>query len=137
VSTYSVRLSYVEVEEKQGVGEGKFELRVTVEEGSNRLTWPSTTGWATVDNGGDRSWIDFEVGKYTVVSGSMTKSFELDVLEHDGGGLNGGNDTGHGTITYVLEPNQPETPRSIEIPLLRPHGNYQGSVRVGLVAKPV
>jgi hypothetical protein len=130
-STYSVGLKSVRANELQNVGEGHFEVRVKVQEGNTTKFWPSASSFANIDRNGTFD-IDFEINTYTVSSGTITKIFEITVREDDRGGFNGKDDIGHGTIPFVMEPNLGSVYEETEIPLLRPDGNFQGSVIVGL-----
>ena len=52
MSNVRVDLESIQVTDGQGVGEGDFELRVQVQEGTNQLVWPALNSSAKVDKKG-------------------------------------------------------------------------------------
>ncbi|MDZ7637450.1 MAG: hypothetical protein U5J83_04245 [Bryobacterales bacterium] len=129
-----VSLHTIQVVDGQGVGEGDFEMRVQVQEGNNSIVWPSANGTVKVDNNGAAHTINRSIGTYTITNGSLTKQFEIDCTEEDGGVL-GKDDQGHGTVTFTLTPGMPPTMKYATIGLKRPRMNVNGQVKVGLKAE--
>lgn len=133
MATIRVNLDSVQVTEGQGVGEGDFELRVQAGDGAKTTIWPSLNGYTKVDNNGPAQTIDKEINHYSVTSGTVTKTFNIDVTEVDGGTL-GKDDTGHGSITFDLTPTMGSTSKSVTVSLKRPNMSYLGKVKVTLKA---
>lgn len=133
MSKIRVDLESVKVIEGQGVGEGDFELRVTVGEGGNKLVWPSANGSTKVEKDVVHG-INEEVATYTVNSGTLSKKFTIDVTEVDKGTL-GQDDQGHGTVTLDLAPAMTPVTKGVDISLKRPDMGYQGKVNVKLSAQ--
>jgi hypothetical protein len=131
-----VDLESVQVTEGQGVGEGDFELRIQVQEGSNDIVWPSLNGSTKVDKGGAAQSIGREVATYTVTSGTLSKRFTIDVTEVDKGTL-GQDDQGQATLTFDLTPTMAPSTQSATISLKRPNMGFHGKVKVTLTAQQV
>ena len=51
MSKIRVDLESVQVTEGEGIGEGDFELRIQVQEGTNHMVWPSLNSSARIDKG--------------------------------------------------------------------------------------
>ena len=134
MSKIRVDLESVQVTEGQGIGEGDFELRVQVAEGSNILIWPSLNGSTSVDKGGAAQSINKAIATYTVTSGTLSKKYTIDVTEKDKGTL-GQDDQGQGTLTFDLTPNMAPSTKSATISLKRPNMSYEGKVKVTLTAQ--
>jgi hypothetical protein len=132
-----VDVESVRVIEGQGIGEGDPEIRIEVKEGSNRVIWPSLNGWVKVDKGGAAQTIgDGKVAIYSVSSGTLSKTFTIDVTEIDGGTL-GQDDQGHGTLTFDLTPTMGVSRKSAVIKLKRPKMKYLGKVEVTMTAQRI
>ena len=131
-----VDLESVQVIEGQGAGEGDFEVRIQVAEGSHVLIWPSLNGSTRVDNGGAAQSINRPVATYAVTSGTLTKKFTIDVTEVDKGTL-GQDDQGQSTLTFDLTPTMAPSTKSATISLKRPNMSYQGKAKVTLTAQRV
>ncbi|MCU0227521.1 MAG: hypothetical protein MUF01_07760 [Bryobacterales bacterium] len=131
-----VSLHNIQVIEGQGVGEGDFEMRIQVQEGNNSIVWPSANGYTKVDNNGVAHTINRLVGTYTVSNGSLTKRFEFDGTEVDGGTL-GKDDQGQGSITFTLTPNMAPEVKYVTMSLKRPRMKTNGKVKVGLLAEGI
>jgi hypothetical protein len=129
-----VDLESVQVTEGQGAGEGNFELRISVQEGSHNVVWPALNSWSPVDNDGPALTINREVATYDLGNAALMKRFTIDVTEVDKG-LNGLDDAGQGTLELALTPTMGPTSESVVINLKRPRGGYQGKVRVTLSAQ--
>ena len=134
MSRIRLDLESVQVTEGQGVSEGDFELRISVQEGDHNIVWPTLNGSTRVDNGGPAVTINRAVATYTVTSGTLTKRFTIDVTEVDKG-LNGQDDTGQGTVSFDLTPNMAPSTKYVTISLKRPSGGYQGKVKVTMSAQ--
>ena len=134
MSNIRVDLESVQVIEGQGVGEGDFELRIQVAEGSNVLIWPSLNGSTRVDKGGAAQSINKAIATYTVASGTLSKRYAIDVTEVDKGTL-GQDDQGQSTLTFDLTPNMAPSTKSATISLKRPNMSYQGKVKVTMTAQ--
>ncbi|HEU4387499.1 MAG TPA: hypothetical protein VFV34_06860 [Blastocatellia bacterium] len=134
MSKIRVDLESVQVIEGQGVGEGDFELRVQVAEGSNLLVWPSLNGSTKVDKGGAAQSINKAVATYTVASGTLSKRFTIDVTEVDKGTL-GQDDQGQSTLSFDLTPTMSPSTKSAVISLKRPDMSYLGKVKVNMTAQ--
>jgi hypothetical protein len=135
MSKIRVDLQSVKVTEGQGVGEGDFELRVTVAEGKNTQVWPSANGSVKVEKGVVRN-INEPVATYNVESGTLSKLFTVDVTEVDKGTL-GQDDEGGGTVTLEMTPTMAPLSRTVTIPLKRPDMKFLGKVNVTLSAQRV
>jgi hypothetical protein len=85
MSKIRVDLESVQVTEGEGIGEGDFELRIQVQEGTNHMVWPSLNSSARIDKGGAAYTINREIGTYSVSSGTLSKKFDIDVTEVDKG----------------------------------------------------
>ena len=133
MATIKVNLDSVQVTEGQGVGEGDFELRIQAGDGLKTAIWPSLNGSTKVDNNGPAQTIDKEINRYQIASGTVTKTYNIDVTEVDGGTL-GKDDTGHGTQSFDLTPGMASTSKSVTISLKRPKMSYLGKVKVTLKA---
>lgn len=131
-----VDLESVQVIEGQGVGEGDFELRIQVQEGSNQVVWPSLNGSTKVDKGGAAQSIGREVATYTVTSGTLSKRFTIDVTEVDKGTL-GQDDQGQGTVNFDLTSDMAPSTKPVTISLKRPNMSFQGKVKVTMTAQRV
>ena len=83
MSKIRVDLESVQVTEGEGIGEGDFELRIQVQEGTNHMVWPSLNSSARIDKGGAACTINREIGTYSVGSGTLSKKFDIDVTEVD------------------------------------------------------
>ena len=134
MSQIRVDLESVQVTEGQGIGEGDFELRLQVQEGSNQVVWPSLNSSAKVDKGGSPYTINRQVGTYTVDSGTLSKRFTIDVTEIDKGTL-GQDDQGSGTLTFDLKPNMTPSSKTATISLKRPNMSFLGKVKVTMSAQ--
>jgi hypothetical protein len=132
MSKVTVRLDKIKITEGQGVTEGDFELRVTVSEGTHSLSWPSANGTANVEKDVDRN-IGQEVASYTVNSGTLSKKFNISLLEADKGPFDQ-DDEGAGSITMDLTPNMSPVTKSTTVSLKRPDAGFQGKVLVTLAA---
>lgn len=135
MSDIRVDLESVKVIEGQGIGEGDFELRVSVKEGPNERTWPSSNGWVKVDKGVLHN-IGETVATYNVSTGTLTKLFDVDVTEVDGGTL-GQDDQGSGSVSIAMTPGMSPVSKTVTIPLHRPKMNFNGKVNVTLSAQRV
>lgn len=129
-----VDLESVQVTESQGAGEGNFELRISVQEGSHGVVWPSLNGSCPVDNNGPAVTINRAVATYDVDSSVLSKRFTIDVTEVDKG-LNGLDDTGHGSVEFGLTAAMGIVSHEVDIRLKRPRGDYHGKVKVTLTAQ--
>jgi hypothetical protein len=137
MSRIRVSAESVRVTKGQGVGEGDFELRIQVQEGSHTMVWPSLQGWVKVDKGGAAQTINGgEVATYDVPSGTLSKRYTIDVTEVDGGTL-GKDDQGQGTLTFDLTPTMAPSTKTATIPLKRPDMSFLGEVQVTLTAQRV
>lgn len=136
MSNVRVDLESVQVIEGQGIGEGDFELRVQVQEGTNNVIWPSLNGSAKVDKKGPAHTINRQIAVYPVTNGKLTKRYAVEVTEVDKGTL-GQDDIGQGTITLDLTPDMAPETMSATIPLKRPNMKYNGKVKVTLSAQRV
>jgi len=134
MSKIRVDLESVQVTDGQGIGEGKFELRIQVQEGSHQVVWPGLNTSAPVDNNGAVYSINREVATYTVDSGTLSKRFTLDVTEVDKGTL-GQDDTGQGVIQFDLTPGMAPKTQSAVINLYRPKMSKNGAVKVLMSAQ--
>jgi hypothetical protein len=136
MSNIRVDLESVQVVEGQGIAEGDFELRVQVQEGSHNLVWPSLNGWVKVDKNGPAMTINRPIAVYPVTTGKLTKRFEVDLTEVDGGTL-GKDDIGGGAVTIDLTPDMAPAAVSTTIPLKRPNMKFEGKVKVTLAAQRI
>lgn len=136
MSNVRVDLESVQVIEGQGIGEGDFELRVQVQEGTNNVIWPSLNGSAKVDKKGPAHTINRQIAVYPVTNGKLTKRYAVEVTEVDKGTL-GQDDIGQGIITLDLTPDMAPATMSATIPLKRPNMKYNGKVKVTLSAQRV
>jgi len=134
MSNIRVDLESVQVTDGQGVGEGDFELRLQVQEGSHQIVWPSLNSSARVDQNGSPYNINREVATYAVDSGSLTKRFTVDVTEVDKGTL-GQDDYGSGTIQFELTPGMAPKTQTATITLKRPKMKTNGAVKVTMSAQ--
>jgi len=134
MSKIRVDLESVQVTEGEGIGEGDFELRIQVQEGTNHMVWPSLNSSARIDKGGAAYTINREIGTYTVSSGTLSKKFDIDVTEVDKGTL-GQDDYGQSTLTFDLMPTMAPSTKSATISLKRPNMSYQGKVKVIMTAQ--
>jgi hypothetical protein len=73
MSKIRVDLESVQVTEGEGIGEGDFELRIQVQEGTNHMVWPSLNSSARIDKGGAAYTINREIGTYSVSSGTTPR----------------------------------------------------------------
>lgn len=135
MSKVRVDLKNLKIIEGQGVGEGDFELRVTVKEGSNQCTWPSANGSVHVEKDVVHN-IGETVATYSIASGTLTKLFTVDVTEVDKGTL-GQDDQGGGSITLAMTPEMAPLSKTVTIPLKRPDMSFLGKVNVTLSAQRV
>ena len=135
MSRIRVDLESVQVTAGQGIGEGDFELRIQVQEGSNHIVWPSLNGSTKVDKGGAAQSINREVATYTVTS-PLSKRFTIDVTEVDKGTL-GQDDQGQSTLTFDLDPTMVPSVKTATIGLKRPSMNVNGTVKVTMTAQRV
>ena len=126
----------VQVVDGQGAGEGDFELRVQVQEGSRQVVWPSLNSYAKIDTNGPPYTINRRVAVYSVNTATLSKRFTIDVTEVDGGTL-GKDDIGQSTVTFDLKPGMAPEAKSVTIPLKRPNMKYDGKVKVTLSAQVV
>jgi hypothetical protein len=139
MSVIRVELDCVQVTEGAGIGEGDFELRIHVLEKVTgvgnvpRVIWPSIDSTMKVNNNGTVKRIDQEVKRYTVNSGSLSKTFLIIVEEEDTGTL-GQDEVGQNSVTFELTPNMSKTTEPATI-TLRNQGNNEGQVKVNLVAE--
>ena len=136
MSNIRVDLESVQVTDGQGVGEGDFELRLQVQEGSNQVVWPSLNSSAKVDNKGAPYTINRAVATYPVDSGTLSKRFTIDATEVDKGTL-GQDDYGQGTISFDLTPDMGPATKSVTISLKRPNMKVEGKVKVVMSAQRV
>jgi len=135
MSNIRVDLESVQVTDGQGVGEGDFELRVQVQEGSHQLTWPALNSSAKVDKNGSPYTINREVATYPVDSGTLSKRFTVDVTEVDKGTL-GQDDYGQAVIQFDLTPGMSPKTQTATIDLKRPSMKKKnGTVKVTLSAQ--
>ncbi|RIK41436.1 MAG: hypothetical protein DCC55_12005 [Chloroflexi bacterium] len=132
-----VDLESVQVTDGQGVAEGDLELRIQVQEGKNRVVWPSLNGSVKVDKKGPPHTINnAHVATYEIASGTLSKRFTIEVTEVDKG-LHGQDDIGQGTIILDLSPNMKPQTKYATIDLKRPNMSYNGQVKVALTAQQV
>lgn len=131
-----VDVESVAVTEGQGVGEGDFELRIQVQEGNNKVVWPSLNGWVKVDKGGAAQSVNASVGTYSVSAGTLSKRFTIDVTEVDGGTL-GQDDQGQSTLDFDLTPTMAPSTKSAIIKLKRPNMQFLGKVKVTMTAQRI
>lgn len=136
MSNIRVDLESVQVVEGQGVLEKDFELRVQVQEGAHNVVWPSANGWVKVDKDGPATTINEAIAVYPVATGKLSKRFDVDLIEIDGGTL-GANDVGQGAVTIEMTPDMAPAVVSTTIPLKRPNMKYEGKVKVTLAAQRV
>jgi hypothetical protein len=136
MSNIRVDLESVQVVDDQGIAEGDFELRVQVQEGAHNVVWPSLNGWVKVDKNGPPKTINQPIAVYPVTSGKLTKRYDVELTEVDGGTL-GGDDTGQAAVTIDLSPDMAPAVVSTTIPLKRPNMKYEGKVKVTLAAQRV
>jgi hypothetical protein len=134
MSDIRVDLESVQVVEGQGAGEGDFELRVQVQEGTHQVVWPGLNSSAKVDKKGAPYTINRQVATYTVDSGTLSKRFNVDLTEVDKGTL-GQDDVGQGTITFDLKPGMSPASKSATIDLKRPNMKFLGKVKVTMSAQ--
>jgi hypothetical protein len=135
MSRIRVSLESVQVTEGQGIGEGDFELRVQVTEGSHIMDWPSATGSVKVDKGGAPHAVNGgEVATYTVTSGTLSKRFMITVTEVDKGTL-GQDDVGSGALNFDLESDMAPSTKPLTISLKRPGMGFEGKVKVTMTAQ--
>ena len=134
MSNINVDLESVQCVDGQGVGEGDFELRVQVQEGSHQLVWPSLNSSAKIDNNGAPYTVNRRVATYPVNSGTLSKRFTIDLTEVDKGTL-GQDDYGQSTISFDLTPNMAPSTTSTTISLKRPNLKYEGKVKVTMTAQ--
>ena len=120
MSKFRVDLDKVEVIDGQGIGEGDFELQVTVMEGSHNVIWPSPSSWVQVDKNGAPKSINRTLATYEVTTGTLSKRVTVNVKEVDGRNDNDGrlhhfqSDTQHGNIHERCNPKP--RPRQDEAP---------------------
>jgi hypothetical protein len=134
MSNIRVDLESVQVIEGQGIGEGDFELRVQVQEGSHQVVWPSLNSSAKIDKNGAPYTINREVATYSVASGTLSKKFQIDLTEVDKGTL-GQDDYGSSSISFDLTPNMTPSSKTATISLKRPNMQYLGKVKVAMSAQ--
>ena len=134
MSNIRVNLESAQVTEGQGGLEGKFELRIQVQEGNRQVVWPSLNSSASVDQNGAPYTINRSIGIYPVTSGTLSKKFTIDVTEVDKGTM-GQDDYGQGSVTLDLAPNMKPQTEYVTISLKRPNMQYQGKVKVGISAQ--
>ena len=135
MSQIRVKLEDAAVTEGQGIGEGKLELRIQAGDGTHTVVWPALNSSVPLVVGAPPYPIGWEVGRYTVTAGTLSKKFDLAVTEEDGGTL-GANDLGSGSITFDLTPDMAPSDKSATINLYQPHMKKSlGQVRIRMAAQ--
>ena len=135
MSKFRVDLDKVEVIDGQGIGEGDFELQVTVMEGSHNVIWPSPSSWVQVDKNGAPKSINRTMATYEVTTGTLSKRVTVNVKEVDGGTL-GNDDEGQGYITFNLTPSTGISTKDVTLSLARDKMKPLGKVKVTMTAQP-
>lgn len=130
MANIEIRLEKVGVTQGQGIGEGAFELRLTLRSGNNMVNWPNATSNASVPVGAQVQVTNQQVEVVAVAPGQiLSRAVTIEVLEIDKG-LNGEDDFGSGSIDFELREGMPSTLKSVRIGLRRPKMNVKGEVEV-------